>query len=295
MPHHLGGETAAGDRPAPALRLGDSTLEWRRRTYIMGIVNVTPDSFSGDGVAFDVRRAVERATQLERAGADIIDIGGESTRPGHNPVPSDEELRRVLPALRAIASAVSVPISIDTRKAAVAHAAVEAGAALVNDVSGFLADPHMASTVRSLGVPAVLMARGHSRRADVLARIQADLDESLAQARGAGVDEAMLIVDPGFGFGKDWRDNLELLRRLPEIRSRYAFPLLVGLSRKSVIRHVLGSEVQHRVPANAALTALAIAGGADIVRVHDVEAMSAAVRLADAVIRGPSAAPVEGT
>lgn len=272
---------------AVAMTLGDTEFVWGRRTYLMGVLNVTPDSFSGDGVDGDVAAAVRRAEQLQAEGADLIDVGGESTRPGHTPVPAEVELRRVLPALRAVRTATSIPISIDTRKAAVARAALEAGATLVNDVSGLMGDPEMATVVGECGVPVVLMARGASRRADPLARVRADLAESLERASAHGIARERLIVDPGFGFGLDWRGNLDVLRRLRLLR-RYKLPVLVGLSRKSTIRRVLGDEPPYRVPANAALTALSIAGGADIVRVHDVAAMRAAALIADAVVRGPA-------
>jgi dihydropteroate synthase len=269
-----------------SMTIGGREFAWGRRTYLMGILNVTPDSFSGDGVGCDVAAAMRRAQQLEAEGADLIDVGGESTRPGHTPVPQQAELRRVLPALRAVCSAVSVPVSIDTRKATVARAAIEAGAALVNDVSGLMDDAEMAAVVKESGVPVVLMARGASRRADPLARVRADLAESLRRAAQHGIPPERLIVDPGFGFGLDWLGNLAVLRRLRLLRG-YGLPLLVGLSRKSTIRRVLGDEPPYRVPANAALTALSIAGGADIVRVHDMAAMRAAARMADAVVRGP--------
>jgi len=270
-------------------RIGDHEFHWGQRTYVMGIVNVTPDSFSGDGVT-DLETAVGQARQMEQDGADLIDIGGESTRPGHTPVDADEEIARVLPALRAIVREVSLPISIDTSKAVVARAAIEAGAALVNDVSGTMADREMAGVVRDHAVPAVIMARGASRTADVIERVRQDLDEALSNALAAGIPRDRLLIDPGFGFGKDWRDNLELLRRLPELRS-YGLPILVGLSRKSTISKVLGSEPAFRVAANSALAALAVVGGADMVRIHDVLQVGAAVRLADAVVRGAAKLP----
>lgn len=274
-----------------ALRLGDTALVWGSRTYLMGILNVTPDSFSGDGVYLDPARAVERALSLEAAGADLIDIGGESTRPGYAPVPVEEELRRVLPSLEAVAAAVRVPVSIDTRKAAVARAALGCGARIVNDISGLHHDGELAALVARSGAAVVLMAGAHEGRSldeDVVVRVRRDLDASLRIACAAGVPRARIVLDPGFGFGKTWRENLALLRRLPELRD-LGLPLLVGLSRKSTIARVLGSEAEHRVPANAALTALAIAGGAEIVRVHDVAEMLAAARMADAVVRNSDA------
>jgi dihydropteroate synthase len=273
---------------APALRIGDHEFVWGSRTYLMGIVNATPDSFSGDGVGLDVAAARARAVALAEAGADIIDLGGESTRPGHTPVDVGEELRRVLPALEAIVAAVSVPVSIDTRKAAVARAALARGAALVNDVSGLCADAEMAAVVREAGVPALLMARGAGRQDDVIARVRSDLDESLALAAAHGIPRERLLIDPGFGFGKDWRMNLALLGRLRELHG-YGLPIVAGLSRKSTIARVLGAGMGRSLEANAALTTLAIAGGAEIVRVHDVAQMRIVARMADAVVRGAPA------
>ncbi|HEY7295408.1 MAG TPA: dihydropteroate synthase [Dehalococcoidia bacterium] len=273
---------------APALQIGRTEFLWGRRTYLMGIVNVTPDSFSGDGVGMDVAAARARALALAEAGADIIDVGGESTRPGHQPVAAAEELRRVLPALRAIVAAVDVPISIDTRKALVAREAVALGAALVNDVSGLIGDAEMARVVRETGVPVLLMARGAARHADVLDRVRSDLDESLMVADAHGIARSRLLIDPGFGFGKTWQMNLELLGRLRELRG-YGLPIVAGLSRKSTIVRVLGPGAGSLIEANAALTALAIAGGAAVVRVHDVAQMRIAARMADAVVRGAPA------
>jgi len=270
------------------MRIGGHEFIWGSRTYLMGIVNVTPDSFSGDGVGLDVEAALARAVALAEAGADIIDLGGESTRPGHQPVPAEEELRRVLPALCAIAAAVAVPVSIDTRKAVVARAAIAHGAALVNDVSGLIGDAEMADVVCEARVPVLLMARGAGRQQDVLERVRGDLDQSLAVAAAHGIARERLLIDPGFGFGKTWRMNLELLGRLRELRG-YGLPMVAGLSRKSTIARVLGPGAGSLLEANAALTTLAIAGGADIVRVHDVAQMRLVARMADAVVRGPPA------
>ncbi|HLZ71688.1 MAG TPA: dihydropteroate synthase [Dehalococcoidia bacterium] len=272
-------------RLSPSMRIGSREFVWGSRTYLMGIVNVTPDSFSGDGVGLDVAAARARAIALASAGADIIDLGGESTRPGHTPVDVDEELRRVLPALCAIVAAVDLPISIDTRKAAIAREAVARGAALVNDVSGLMGDAAMAGVVCEAGVPALLMARGAGRQEDVLDRVRGDLDESLAVAEAHGIPRSRLLIDPGFGFGKTWRMNLELLGRLRELRG-YGLPIVAGLSRKSTIARVLGPGTGRSLEANAALTTLAVAGGAEIVRVHDVAQMRIVARTADAVVRG---------
>jgi dihydropteroate synthase len=265
--------------------LGGREFRWGRRSYCMAILNVTPDSFSADGVGTDVAAAVALARRAEAEGADILDIGGESTRPGHRPVAVEEELRRVLPALQALRGQISLPISVDTRHAAVARACLDAGAAIVNDVSG-LADPAMAPllTAREAGV--VIVAGGPRRAGDVVRRVRAELDAALERALAAGVRREQIVLDPGFGFGKTPDENLVLLARLGEL-SDYELPLLVGLSRKRTIAHVLGEGTQQSPAANAALTALAVANGADIVRVHDVAVAVAAARLADAVHRRP--------
>jgi dihydropteroate synthase len=257
----------------------------RQPTLVMAIVNATPDSFSGDGTGRDVELAVRVATQGEAEGADYIDVGAESTRPRHIPIDQEEELRRLLPVLRAIAERVSVPISVDTSKAAVAEAALDAGASIVNDIRGFTRDPELAAVVARHGVPAILMhdiaPDGHG---DLVTSVVRELSRRLDRAVAAGVAWEKLIVDPGFGFGKDWRQNLELLKRLGELRV-LGRPILVGFSRKSTIGRVLGLVESDRLEGTLATTALAIANGADIVRVHDVRANVRAARMTDAVVR----------
>ncbi len=266
-------------------------FDWGTKTYVMAIINATPDSFSGDGVAGDCEAAVAYAVAAERAGADIIDIGAESTRPGHTPVPADVELERLLPVLTAVRQHVNLPISVDTSKAAVAEAALKAGANLVNDVRGFTHDPELASVVASFGVPAVLMHDVPPEPGvDLVASIVRELSRRLDLALAAGIGWDKLIVDPGFGFGKDWRQNLELLNRLDELRA-LGRPVLVGLSRKSTIGRVLGVPEQDRLEGTLATTALAIARGADIVRVHDVLPNARVAAMSDAVIRGAPAQP----
>lgn len=271
-----------------------------QRTYIMGILNVTPDSFSDGEAYFEAPAAIERALAMVKEGADLIDIGGESTRPGAEEVPVAEELRRVLPVIRAVASQTDVPISIDTRKARVAEAAVEAGAQLVNDVSGLTYDPEMARTVARLGVGVVIMhMRGTpatmqqlTAYQDVVADSARELVERVRLALEAGVEPGRIVVDPGFGFAKTAEQNYELLARLAEWHRRTnlpglpPFPLLVGTSRKSFIGKVLGNAPPlERLEGTAATVALAIAGGADIVRVHDVAAMRKVAAVADAAVR----------
>jgi dihydropteroate synthase len=262
------------------------TWRWGERTCVMGIINVTPDSFSGDGLAGQLDAIVERARAMVAAGADVIDVGGESTRPGHVPVPVEEELQRVIPAVEALAKAVTVPISIDTSKAIVAEAALRAGASVINDVRGLQADPDMARVAADWGVPVVVM---HDRTIESTERLIPDIVRELARriehALAAGIAWERIIVDPGFGFGKTPERNLVLLRRLREL-TVLGRPILVGTSRKSMIGHVLGTPPGDRLEGTAATVALAIANGADIVRVHDVPQMVRIVRMTDAVVRG---------
>jgi dihydropteroate synthase len=252
----------------------------------MGIINVTLDSFSGDGLGLDVEAAVAQGRRFAEEGADILDVGGESTRPGFQAVTPEEEMRRVLPVVERLAREVDVPVSIDTYKAVVARAALDAGACLVNDIWGFRHDPAMAPLVAERGVPAVVM---HNQRGrdfhDVIGDIRAGLEVSLGLAQQAGIPRQHLIIDPGFGFGWAEEHNLEMLRRLGELRDM-GLPILAGTSRKSTIGAVLGgAPVAERLMGTAATVAIAIAHGADIVRVHDVAEMVQVCRVADAVVR----------
>ncbi len=260
-------------------------LHWGAKTYVMAILNATPDSFSGDGFAGAQERAAAMAVAAVAAGADLIDIGAESTRPGHVPIPVSEEMARLLPVVRAVAASVDVPISVDTNKAAVAAAALDAGASLVNDVRGLASDSDMATVVAARGVPVILMHDiAPDGRGDLVTSIVRELSRRLDLALAAGVPWDHLIVDPGFGFGKTWRENLELLRRLGELRV-LGRPVLAGTSRKSTIGRVLGVPEDDRIEGTAATVSLAIAGGADIVRVHDVREMARVARMSDAVLR----------
>jgi len=273
---------------ATSLTIGGRRFDWGSRTYVMGIINVTPDSFAGDGLGLDVEAAVAQGRRLAQEGADILDVGGESTRPGFQAVTPEEEMRRVLPVVERLAREVDVPISIDTYKAAVARAALKAGAHLVNDIWGFRHDPAMAPLVAELRVPAVIM---HNQRGrdfhDVIGDIRAGLEVSLGLAEQAGIPRQRLIIDPGFGFGWAQEHNLEMLRRLRELRE-LGLPILIGTSRKSTIGAVLsGVPVEERLMGTAATVAIAIAHGADIVRVHDMAEMVQVCRVADAVLRPP--------
>ncbi|HEY7937855.1 MAG TPA: dihydropteroate synthase [Candidatus Limnocylindrales bacterium] len=276
--------------PAPT-RIGRTTFRWGERTFVAGIVNVTPDSFSGDGLlAGSAGGAVQRAREQARAmvadGADLLDIGGESTRPGHALVGVDEELARTIPVIRAIrADLPGIPLSIDTTKPAVAEAAIEAGADLLNDVWGVGPDPGMASIAAEHGLPLIVMHnRAEARYDDLLAEVIADLSAAIERAVAAGCAVESLIVDPGFGFGKTPEHNLELLRRLAELHV-LGRPIMLGTSRKSTLGRVLDLPVEERLEATLATTALAAAAGIDLVRVHDVQANVRAARLVDAVAR----------
>ena len=257
----------------------------------MGVINVTPDSFSNDGVGDDVEAAVRVASEFQENGADIIDVGGESTRPpgiygGSEPVSADEELSRVLPMIEAIRGETDLPVSIDTYKATVAQAAVEAGASMINDVWALQRDPEMLRVAADAEVPVVLM---HNQVGTEYNDVVPDVIEGLRRRVDAAVEGGVraenIIVDPGMGFGKTAEQNLEILRRLDEFES-LVLPLLVGMSRKSTIGYVLDLPVEERVEGTAATVALSIAGGADIVRVHDVKEMSRVARMTDAVVRG---------
>jgi dihydropteroate synthase/2-amino-4-hydroxy-6-hydroxymethyldihydropteridine diphosphokinase len=276
---------------------------WGARTYVMGILNVTPDSFSGDGLSGApdaVARAVHQAEAMAAAGAHVLDVGGESTRPGGQPVLLEAELARVIPVVQAIAARVPLPLSIDTYKAEVARQALAAGATIVNDVWGFKMDPGMAGVARDAAWSILMHNRSRPRDAaqearlggryvgvaydDLLADISLELSESVALARAAGIPDARLILDPGIGFGKTVAQNLELVDRLGELRS-LGFPLLAGPSRKSFIGYTLGLPAEERLEGTAAVVAVCIARGADLVRVHDVAALVRVARMTDAVVR----------
>lgn len=273
--------------PQP-ITIGGRGFVWGQRTYVMGIVNVTPDSFSGDGLAYDVAAAVNQGVRMAREGADIIDVGGESTRPGFEPIPAEEEARRTVPVIERLVRETDIPISIDTYKADVARAALAAGARLVNDVHGFRPDRigEVARVAAEFGAPAIAM---HNQRGrdfhDVIGDITVGLLESLRIAREQGLPQERVIVDPGFNFGWTEEQALEMLRRLGELRA-LGQPILIGTSRKSTIGVVLGLPVEERLEGTAATVALSIANGADIVRVHDVKEMVRVARMADAVVRG---------
>jgi dihydropteroate synthase len=284
--------------PLGETRIGSRTFRWGERTFVMGIVNVTPDSFSGDGLLESaagadvdgadraVARAVAQAIAMASEGADLLDIGGESTRPGHAGVGEDEELTRVVPVVRAVRAALpEIPLTIDTTKRVVAEAALDAGADAINDVWGVAEDDGLARLAADRGVPIILMHnRAEPRYEHLMTEILDDLQRALDRAMTAGVPRSNLLVDPGFGFGKTAEQNLILLRHLGSLRS-LGRPVLLGTSRKSTLGKVLDLPVDERLEATLATTALGIAAGADIVRVHDVRANVRAARMADAIVR----------
>jgi len=281
--------------PPEPTRIGPRTFYWGRRTYVMGIVNVTPDSFSGDGLLAGeagcpgaaVEAALRQARRMVDEGAHILDVGGESTRPGHGPVAEDEEMARVIPVVEAICAALpDVPVSVDTSKAGVASAALDVGAALLNDVWGVSMDDAMARLAAARAVPMVLMHnRAQPHYGDLMAELTNDLRAALDRATAAGVPRRNLIVDPGFGFGKTPEHNLVVLRELAGLR-RLGQPVLVGTSRKSTIGRLLGGvPPEERLEGTLATTVISIAAGVDIIRVHDVRANLRAALVADAVYR----------
>lgn len=286
------------------LRLPARTLALGERTLLMGVVNVTPDSFSDGGLYLTADSAVRHALELERAGADIVDIGGESTRPGSQPAPAELELGRVLPVIEKLRGRLRVPISIDTRRAPVADAAAGAGAEILNDTSGLRDDLGLAEVARRRRVAIVLMhMRGTPETMqrepfarDVMKDVLSGLDAAVRRALEAGIVRSRIMVDPGIGFGKSFPQNFELLARLSEL-ARLGYPVVVGPSRKSFIGHALGGAPPgQRVWGTAAAVTAAIIGGAHIVRVHDVAEMEQVARIADELLKtslrsGPAGKP----
>jgi dihydropteroate synthase len=274
------------------LRLPSRTLVLGERTLLMGVVNTTPDSFSGDGLHLDVDAAVVRALEMEKSGADILDIGGESTRPGADWLGADEELSRVLPVLEKLRGQLKIPISIDTNKSQVAEAAAQAGAEIINDVTALRRDPRIAEVARRRKLPLILMhMRGEPRTMqttpfarDVMRDVSQGLRKAAAIALRAGVPKYQIVVDPGIGFGKSFAQNYELIARLPDL-ARLGFPLLVGPSRKGFLGRTLGGlPEKERIWGTAAVVTACILQGAHIVRVHDVREMAQVARAADVLV-----------
>lgn len=286
------------------MQIGSAKFEWGSRTYIMGIINVTPDSFSKDGVMIRggdwISAAIEQGVRMASEGADILDVGGESTRPGSTPLPVQEELERVTPVVEGLAKKVSVPISIDTYKSEVARKAIDAGACIINDVWARM-DPAMFDVAAERKVPIILMHNHNEPKkaeqnetlggrfvgmeyGDLMKDINRELGKAVDTALKAGIARENIIVDPGIGFGKTVEQNLELIFRLRELKS-IGFPILVGPSRKSFLGYTLNLPPEERLEATAAAVALCIERGVDIVRVHDVKEMRRVARMTDAIVR----------
>ncbi|WP_018753561.1 dihydropteroate synthase [Paenibacillus sanguinis] len=266
-------------------RMGEASLTLGERTLIMGILNVTPDSFSDGGRYNQVEHALQHAREMLLAGADIIDIGGESTRPGHEPVTEQEELARVIPVVEKLHREMpQAPLSVDTYKAQVAEEALRAGAHLINDVWGFKAEPRIAQVAAQFGCPVILMHNRPDRAyGDLMSDVTADLLESVELAKRAGVSDERIILDPGIGFAKDYGENLEVMANLDQLAG-LGFPLLLGTSRKRFIRTALDLPVDEVVMGTAATVALGIAQGCQIVRVHDVKEIKQTARMCDAML-----------
>ena len=278
-------------------RCGKAEFHWGERTYVMGIINVSPDSFSGDG-ASDIETAVAQACRFVEEGADILDIGGESTRPGSSPISVDEEVRRVVPVIEQVAARVNIPISLDSSKYEVARQALGAGASILNDQWGLKTEPKLAELAAKNDTPIIIMSnqrdiggydagveRDTASYKDVMIEVIASLRKSMAVAQLAGVPKENIIIDPGIGFGKTWQQDIEIIRRLRELEV-LGLPILIGPSRKSLIRMVLNLPANQRVEGTAATVAISIANRADIVRVHDVKQMARVCKMTDAIVRG---------
>ncbi|MCE9644557.1 MAG: dihydropteroate synthase [Chloroflexi bacterium] len=293
---------------SPSLQIGSFIFDWGSRTYVMGILNVTPDSFSGDGLLSKedaVDASLQQAWGFLAAGADILDVGGESTRPGSAPVNADEEMQRVIPIIHALSKNYpDALISIDTYKAQVAEEAIKAGAHIVNDVWGLRADEGLAFVAAKYKTPVILMhnrsnpasvevreklggAYTGAEYTDLIGDVKLELMNSVDLARKAGIAESNIILDPGIGFGKTREQNLELIDRLAEIR-QLGYPVLLGTSRKSFIGFTLDLPADQRVEGTAATVAVGIVRGADVIRVHDVKEMARVARMTDAIVRKPA-------
>lgn len=275
------------------LNFGKRILDLSSRTYLMGVLNVTPDSFCDGGRFSDPKKAITQALLMAEQGADIIDVGGESSRPGADPVSAEEELARILPVIQELVKEIDLPLSIDTCKSQVARGALEAGAAMINDISALRFDPEMKRVAKDYDVPVVLMhIKGTPKNmqenplyGNVIKEISDYLAQSLEMAREAGIDEDKLVVDPGIGFGKKAEHNLEIVKNLKAL-AHLGKPILIGLSRKSFIGKVLDLPLEERLEGSLAALAVAIVNGANILRVHDVKESKRVARMVDSILRG---------
>ena len=266
------------------IKIGDDIFAQSGHTYVMGILNVTPDSFSDGGRYDSVNEALKRARQMILEGVDLIDIGGESTRPGYEPISDEEEIERIVPVIEAIKRHMDIPVSVDTYKSAVAKAAIEAGADMVNDIWGLKDDPEMAKVIAETGVACCLM---HNRKTtdykDFMTDCLEDLKESIAIAKAAGIEDDKIIIDPGVGFAKTYEQNLQVLKHFDQFKS-LGYPVLLGASRKSVIGLTLDLPTDERLEGTLATTVMAVMAGASFVRVHDIEANSRAIAMTEAIM-----------
>jgi dihydropteroate synthase len=277
------------NKTLPVTHCGNAEFRWGERTYVMGICNLSADSFSGDGIGANIEAALAQAKRFVGEGADIIDVGGESTRPGTRPTSDDiaREIDLVVPVIKRLSRELSVPISIDTYKSEVARKAVDAGATMLNDIWGLKWDPRIASLAAETGLPIILMSnqRDATVQGSVMPAVMAYLEQSIETATKAGVAPENIIIDPGVGFGKTVDQNLEIIRCLADLK-KFGKPILLATSRKSTIGAVLDLPVEDRVEGTAATVAIGIANGADMVRVHDVKQMARVCRMSDAIVRG---------
>ncbi len=273
-----------------SLTIGGREFDFNEKTYVMGILNITPDSFSDGGSYDGVEEAVRRAQEMVEEGAHIIDVGGESSRPGAEYVPEEEELLRVLPVIRRLVQEIDVPISIDTYKAGVAKACIQAGAHIINDISGFKGDPDMANVAARLGVPCILMhMRGTPKTMQdnlhyhsFMENLREELSESVEMAAEAGIEKKNIILDPGVGFSKSSDHNLEIIKNIKELK-RMGYPLLVGASRKRFIGEILDATADERLEGSLAVAVISSWEGAGILRVHDVKETVRALKVTDAI------------
>lgn len=267
------------------MKIGNIDFEIGKRTYIMGILNVTPDSFSDGGRFNDISAAIIHAKKMVDDGADIIDIGGESTRPGHSIVSEEEEIRRVVPIIEALKKEINVPISVDTYKGKVAELALKAGAAMINDVWGFKKDTYIAKVAAKYNVPCCLMHnRDNKNYNNLIEDILKDLEESISIALNAGVSMQNIIIDPGIGFAKRYEDSLKTMNNLEKLNS-LGYPVLLGTSRKSMIGLALGLQADDRVEGTLATTAIGIMKGCQFIRVHDIKENKRVCVMTDAICR----------
>ncbi len=269
------------------MKIWENIWEWGKKTYIMGILNVTPDSFSDGGSYISLDAAVEQAIRMYNEGADIIDVGGETTKPGAVPVAADIEIDRVIPVIESLSKVIRIPVSVDTYRAETAELAIKAGASMVNDIWGLKHDPDMAAVIAAYRVPVCIMhnrAGGTDYGADLIGKILFELEESISIAKNANIPDENIMIDPGIGFAKTWEQNITVMRHLEDFK-KLGYPVLLGASRKSFIGKVLGLEVTDRLEGTLAATSIGITKGIDMVRVHDVLQNSRTAKMMDSMVR----------